>query len=50
MIRTVWGRGYVAFEPSQATVEAAQRDRRPEAAIDPVPRGWVRRSAVLATA
>ena len=50
MIRTVWGRGYVAFEPSQATVEAARRDRRPEAAIDPVPRGWVRRNAMLATA
>ena len=50
MIRTVWGRGYVAFEPSPATVEAARRERRPEAAIDPVPCGWVRRNAVLATA
>ncbi|MDN3565402.1 response regulator transcription factor [Paeniroseomonas aquatica] len=50
MIRTVWGRGYVAFEPSPATIESARRDRRPEAAIDPVPRGWTRRSEVLATA
>jgi len=50
MIRTVWGRGYVAFEPSAAAVEAARQERRPEAAIDPVPRGWTRRSGVLATA
>jgi two-component system, cell cycle response regulator CtrA len=50
MIRTVWGRGYVAFEPSPAAVEAARSARRPEAAVDPVPRGWTRRSQVLATA
>ncbi|MBL6457983.1 response regulator transcription factor [Belnapia sp. T6] len=50
MIRTVWGRGYVAFEPSSAAVETARRARRPEAAVDPVPRGWTRRSAGLAAA
>ena len=50
IIRTVWGRGYVAFEPSPAAVEAARQARRPEAAIDPVPRGWTRRSPALASA
>lgn len=50
MIRTVWGRGYVAYEPSPAAVEAAQRERQPEAAVDPVPRGWTRRTQALASA
>lgn len=50
MIRTVWGRGYVAFEPTAAAIETARHARRPEAAIDPVPRGWIRRQPVLATA
>jgi two-component system cell cycle response regulator CtrA len=50
MIRTVWGRGYVAYEPTADSVEAARRARRPEAAIDPAPRGWTRRTPALATA
>ena len=50
MIRTVWGRGYLTFEPTPAAVEEARRARRPEAAIDPVPRGWTRRTPALASA
>jgi len=49
MIRTVWGRGHVLFEPSAAavaTARAAHRPGMPEAA----PRGWVRRSGAAAAA
>ncbi len=42
IIRTVWGRGYVVFEPAVAAIEAARLTRRPEA--EPAPRGWVRRA------
>jgi two-component system cell cycle response regulator CtrA len=42
IIRTVWGRGYVVFEPTAAAIEAARQARRPEA--EPAPRGWVRRA------
>lgn len=42
IIRTVWGRGYVVFEPTPAAIEAARKNRQPEA--EPAPRGWVRRA------
>ncbi|MEN0074030.1 response regulator transcription factor [Roseicella sp. DB1501] len=42
IIRTVWGRGYVVFEPTQAAIEAARKTRQSE--IEPAPRGWVRRA------
>ena len=42
IIRTVWGRGYVVFEPSAAAIDAARLTRQPEA--EPAPRGWVRRA------
>lgn len=45
IIRTVWGRGYVVFEPTQAAIELARKGRQPEA--EPAPRGWVRRSPRL---
>lgn len=47
MIRTVWGRGHVLFEPSPAAVAAARAAHRPEMA-EPAPRGWVRRSVAPA--
>lgn len=43
MIRTVWGRGHVLFDPSPAEVAAARAAHRPEAAAEPAPRGWNRR-------
>ena len=42
IIRTVWGRGYVVFEPSATAIDAARLTRQPEA--EPAPRGWVRRA------
>lgn len=45
IIRTVWGRGYVVFEPTQAAIEEARKARQPEA--EPAPRGWVRRAPRL---
>jgi two-component system cell cycle response regulator CtrA len=42
IIRTVWGRGYVVFEPTQSAIEEARKARQPEA--EPAPRGWVRRA------
>jgi len=42
IIRTVWGRGYVVFEPTAAAVDAARKAHRPIA--EPAPRGWVRRT------
>jgi two-component system, cell cycle response regulator CtrA len=44
MIRTVWGRGHVLFDPSPAAVAAARAAHRPEAAPEPAPRGWQRRA------
>jgi len=44
MIRTVWGRGYLVFEPATTAVSAARVARRPEASVEPAPRGWVRRA------
>ena len=49
MIRTVWGRGHVLFEPPAAAVAAARAAHRPEMP-EPAPRGWVRRSGVAAVA
>jgi two-component system, cell cycle response regulator CtrA len=43
MIRTVWGRGHVLFDPSPAAVAAARAAHRPETAPEPAPRGWERR-------
>jgi len=43
MIRTVWGRGYLVFEPSTSAVDDARAARKPEASIEPAPRGWIRR-------
>ena len=42
IIRTVWGRGYVVFEPTEAAIETARQARQP--AVEPAPRGWVRRA------
>ncbi|TCZ66717.1 winged helix-turn-helix domain-containing protein [Roseicella aquatilis] len=42
IIRTVWGRGYVVFEPTQAAIETARLARQDNA--EPAPRGWVRRA------
>lgn len=42
IIRTVWGRGYVVFEPTASAIDAAREARRPTA--EPAPRGWVRRA------
>jgi two-component system cell cycle response regulator CtrA len=42
IIRTVWGRGYVVFEPTVEAIAAARLTRQPEA--EPAPRGWVRRA------
>lgn len=42
IIRTVWGRGYVVFEPSAAAIETARQSR--QADTEPAPRGWVRRA------
>jgi len=47
MIRTVWGRGYLAFEPSLAAILAARAAHRPETLAEPAPRGWVRRAERL---
>jgi two-component system cell cycle response regulator CtrA len=44
MIRTVWGRGHVLFDPSPAAVAAARASHRPETAPEPAPRGWERRA------
>jgi two-component system cell cycle response regulator CtrA len=44
MIRTVWGRGYVLFEPAAAAVAQARESAEPSLAEDPAPRGWVRRA------
>jgi two-component system, cell cycle response regulator CtrA len=44
MIRTVWGRGHVLFDPSPAAVAAARAAHRPETAPEPAPRGWARRA------
>jgi two-component system cell cycle response regulator CtrA len=43
IIRTVWGRGYVVFEPTAAAIEAARLTRQPSPG-EPAPRGWVRRA------
>ncbi|MDO9711370.1 response regulator transcription factor [Paracraurococcus lichenis] len=42
IIRTVWGRGYVVFEPTEAAIEAARSSRQQD--VEPAPRGWVRRA------
>jgi len=42
MIRTVWGRGTLVFEPTPEAVAVARRARRPDQAMDPNPRGWIR--------
>jgi DNA-binding response OmpR family regulator len=42
IIRTVWGRGYLVFEPSATAIETARQARQPDA--EPAPRGWVRRA------
>src|SRR3712207_9577341 len=44
MIRTVWGRGHVLFDPSTDDVAAARAAHRPEATPEPAPRGWARRA------
>ena len=44
MIRTVWGRGHVLFDPPPAAVAAARAAHRPESAPEPAPRGWARRA------
>ena len=49
MIRTVWGRGHVLFEPTPAAVAAARAAQRP-GMPEPAPRGWVRRSVAPAPA
>ena len=43
MIRTVWGRGHVLFDPSPAAVASARAAHRPEKTAEPAPRGWERR-------
>ena len=43
MIRTVWGRGYVLFEPSAQALDAARKAPQHTPAAEPSPRGWVRR-------
>lgn len=48
MIRTVWGRGHVLFEPAAEAVAAARAARTPEMTGNPPPRGWVRRTGSLA--
>jgi len=48
MIRTVWGRGHVLFEPTAEAVAAARAAQRPEMPADPAPRGWIRRAGGLA--
>ncbi|MBV1798394.1 response regulator transcription factor [Siccirubricoccus sp. G192] len=47
MIRTVWGRGHVLFEPSADAVAAAREALLPDMA-EPAPRGWVRRAGLVA--
>jgi two-component system cell cycle response regulator CtrA len=49
MIRTVWGRGYVLFEPSDPAVALAREAQRPQPAAEPSPRGWMRRAERLQT-
>lgn len=45
MIRTVWGRGHVLFDPAPAAVAEARAAHRPEEApAEPAPRGWERRA------
>jgi two-component system cell cycle response regulator CtrA len=44
IIRTVWGRGYVLFEPSAEAVAAIRAVRRPETMAEAPARGWVRRA------
>src|SRR3954465_9847955 len=50
IIRTVWGRGYVLFEPSAEAVAAIRAARRPETVADAPARGWVRRATRYAAA
>jgi two-component system, cell cycle response regulator CtrA len=47
MIRTVWGRGHVLFDPSPSAVAEARAAHRPEAAPEPAPRGWERRAEMV---
>jgi two-component system, cell cycle response regulator CtrA len=47
MIRTVWGRGHVLFEPSTDAVAAARDALLPDM-VEPAPRGWVRRAGLVA--
>lgn len=47
MIRTVWGRGHVLFDPTPEAVAEARAAHRPEATPAPAPRGWERRSEGL---
>jgi two-component system cell cycle response regulator CtrA len=47
MIRTVWGRGHVLFDPSPDAVAEARAAHRPEAAPEPAPRGWERRAEMV---
>jgi two-component system cell cycle response regulator CtrA len=47
MIRTVWGRGYLAFEPALGAIQAARSTHRPETLAEPAPRGWMRRAERL---
>lgn len=48
MIRTVWGRGHVLFEPPAEAVAEARAAPKPEVEGDP-PRGWIRRAGSLTT-
>jgi two-component system, cell cycle response regulator CtrA len=50
MIRTVWGRGHVLAEPTEAAVAAARAVERLVITPDPAPRGWVRRAPSMARA
>jgi len=50
MIRTVWGRGYVLFEPAAEAVAEMRAARRPETVAVAPARGWVRRASRYATA
>ena len=48
MIRTVWGRGHVLFDPTPAAVAEARAAHRPEQApAEPAPRGWQRRAEAV---
>lgn len=48
MIRTVWGRGHVLFDPAAEAVAAARASHCPTSApAQPAPRGWERRAEAV---